>query len=207
VNVKVKYALSGPFPDVGHGAVAGLRDPFEASYFCHRQEQISRQISVFRREGIRALHVPPRNDEDVNRSLGLYIAERQPRFALGHHISRDLATNDPAKQTFIADHELTSRVPRRWTVSRSSTTENLLCDNRQARDRRRFESEHQRAQAGWPKSSAIQERYLAVAPSALGPHEQFQATRSTPRIEDPSESVARAIESNPQRRAVRPAAV
>jgi hypothetical protein len=97
VHVEVKHALSCSFPHVGYDPISRLVDALQPRHLGGRDQKLSGQARIPFLQLTDAVHVPTWDDQHVNGSLGLNVAEGYPRLAFGYDIRRNVAADDPAE--------------------------------------------------------------------------------------------------------------
>jgi hypothetical protein len=93
MQVQVKNRLPGIRPGIDHQAV--LPEPDFFGRFSGCQQQMAQQLRIVRL--VQGGDMPARDQQNMNRSLGLQVSESDSQIILVNERGRDLAAGDLAK--------------------------------------------------------------------------------------------------------------
>jgi formamidopyrimidine-DNA glycosylase len=97
VEVQVPYRLTGIRAIVGDHPVAAVVQPPLLRHSRSQRQRVGGDVLIFRPNLAQRREMPPRDDENMHRSLRLQIAERDIVLALGDELRPELAPRDAAE--------------------------------------------------------------------------------------------------------------
>jgi hypothetical protein len=120
VHVEVEHGLSGPLPDVQHGAVAILNRPLSGNVR-RGEEATANEFRVFWLSFLQARNMFLGKDEYVRRALGVDIVKGEGVLVFVDFLGGNFTADNTAEQTI--SHNLVSICPRGVPQASSSRAE------------------------------------------------------------------------------------
>ena len=105
--MQMKYALTRVRPRIDHDTKAALGDSVVASELTRYHENLADDCANFRLDVEDTRNVLARDDEKMNRRLGIDVFEDHNVIVLIHDVGLDLSADDTAKQAIGHDILLT----------------------------------------------------------------------------------------------------